>query len=92
MNLTPRLYQRKIDLMSKDASESNTDQSFPIGTRVRLVARTSFAGRTGTVINQGRTASRVRILWDGVKSPQTIATKYLERDDASRPGNDKAAN
>jgi hypothetical protein len=87
--------------MTKDNLRTGTDDLFPVGTRVRMTAKTPtqtptktlaktltktpVAHRTGIVVNQGRTATRVRVLWDGVMAPQTIATKYLEREDAARP-------
>ena len=84
--------------MTKDDLRTGTDDPFPVGTRVRMTAKTQtptktlaktltktpVAHRTGIVVNQGRTATRVRVLWDGVMAPQTIATKYLEREDAAR--------
>ena len=89
--------------MTMDDLRTGTDDLFPVGTRVRMTAKTQtptktlaktltktstktpVAHRTGIVVNQGRTATRVRVLWDGVMAPQTIATKYLEREDAARP-------
>jgi hypothetical protein len=82
--------------MTQDSLRTDTDDLFPVGTRVRMTAKTTaktpsntrakptVANRTGIVVNQGRTATRVRVLWDGVMAPQTIATKYLEREDAVR--------
>jgi hypothetical protein len=89
--------------MTKDSLQADADDLFPVGTRVRMTAKTPAntraktpakipaktpaAHRSGIVVNQGRTATRVRVLWDGVTAPQTIATKYLEREDAARSAN-----
>jgi hypothetical protein len=67
----------------------DTAEPMPVGARVRMKAGVLFMNRQGTVVGQGLTTSQLRILWDGLKRPQTIARKYLEREDAEPPATDE---